>query len=373
MGESTGRRSSVKIEIQRTTRIRPCYPPTMYGGYGSYNSPPAELSNNPFLEHSSNPLTRYPDVSGSISPTNSQFTSWIGQPTGVPQQQGYNTYGPQPAQQQYTASWGGSPTYQTQGLGYPNPQQQQPQQQQGGSGVRFQPSSSFGQQLSSAVDAGGYIQGGVGYQQQQPQPQQQFTGYGVSNGYNNTGMPGQIQIPQTPYQQTGVTGPGYLSEFDPYGPIGQGGWDGQPQQPQSQQLQQQQPYGYQGGGEGLSNGGMPNSQSDLHPREVIRKYKAELELWDNYSWKQVMNSLEALKKAWERRMHELDMRVKQLSTNWGVAAQHELAQYKNVGFLFMCSFRGIFFDPSPTITGIERCGNEFLYVDPIILFLNPTS
>ena len=306
----------------------------MYNGYVSYNSPPAELSNNPFIEHSSNPLTRYPDVSGSISPTNSQFTSWTGQPTGVPQQQGYNTYGPQPAQQQYTAGWGGSPTYQTQGLAYANPQQQ-PQQQ--GSGYRFQPSSSFGQQLSSAVD-GGYIQSGVGYQQQQPQ--QQFTGYGTSNGYNTTGVPGQIQIPQTPYQQTGVTGPGYLSEFDPYGPIGQGNWDGQQQQPQPQQ-QQQQSYGYQQGNrEGLGNGGTPNSQPDLHPREVIRKYKAELEMWDTYSWKQVMNSLESLKKAWERRMQELDMRTKQLSSNWGVAAQHELAQYKSVGFPIHVSLRG---------------------------------
>ena len=311
----------------------------MYNGCVPYNSPPAELSNNPFLEHSSNPLTRYPDVSGSVSPTNSQFTPWIGQPTGVPQQQGYNTYGPQPAQQQYTAGWGGSPTYQTQGLAYANPQQQ-PQQQ--GSGYRFQPSSSFGQQLSSAVD-GGYIQGGAGYQQQQPQPQQQFTGYGTSNGYNTAGVPGQIQIPQTPYQQTGVTGPGYLSEFDPYGSIGQGNWDRQQQQPHSQQ---QQSYGYQQGGEGLTNGGMQGSQPDLHPREVIRKYKAELEVWDTYSWKQVMNSLDSLKKAWERRMHELDMRTKQLSTNWGVAAQHELAQYKNVGFLFVSfSVRGWTFNP----------------------------
>ena len=335
----------------------------MYNGYVPYNSPPAELSNNPFLEHSSNPLTRYPDVSGSVSPTNSQFTSWIGQPTGVPQQQGYNTYGPQPAHQQYTAGWGGSPTYQTQGLAYANPQQQQQlQPQQQGSGYRFQPSSSFGQQLSSAVD-GGYIQGGAGYQQQQPQPQQQFNGYGgTSNGYNTTGVPGQIQIPQTPYQQTGVTGPGYLSEFDPYGPTVQGNWDGQQPQPQ-----QQQPYGYQQGGGGSVNGGTPNSQPDLHPREVIQKYKAELEVWDSYSWKQVMNSLESLKRAWEKRMYELDMRTKQLSTNWGVAGQHELAQYKNVGFLYI--FLGCLFNPpSVHVTGIERRGNEFLWVDPIILF-----
>ena len=317
------------------------YRPTMYSSYGSYNSPPAELSNNPFLEHSSNPLTRYPDIGDVTPPTNSQFTSWIGQPNGVPQQQGYNTYSPQPAQQQYTAGWGGSPTYQTQGLGYPSPQQT-------GSGVRFQPSSSFGQQLSSAVDSGGYIQGGMGYQQQ---PQQQFTpGYGTSNGYNPTGgMPGQIQIPPTPYQQTGVTNPGYLSEFDPYSTIGQGSWDGQ-------QQSQQQSYGHQGGG--LTNGGALNSQPDLHPREVIQKYKTELEAWDTYSWKQLMNSLETLKRTWEKRMYELDARTKQLSTNWSVAAQHELAQYKNV-----CSPSDSLFPLSngpSLIPGIERRGNKFL-------------
>lgn len=294
----------------------------MYGSYGSYNSPPAELSNNPFLEHSSNPLTRYPDIGDSTSSTDSQFTSWIGQPTGVPQQQGYNTYGPQPTQQQHTASWGGSPTYQTQGLGYSNPQQQQT-----GNGTRFRPSSSFGQHLSSALDTGGLVQGGMGYQQQ---PQQQFTGYGTSNGYNTTGMPGQIQIPPTPYQQTGITSPEYLSEFDPYATNGLGSWDGQ-QQPQHQS------HGYQGSG-GLTNGGALNSQPDLHPREVTQKYKAELELWDPYSWKQLMNSLDALKRAWEMKMRELDARTKQLSTNWSVAAQHELAQYKSVSFTLQATF-----------------------------------
>jgi hypothetical protein len=254
----------------------------MYGSYGSYNSPPAELSNNPFLEHSSNPLTRYPEIGSSTSPANSQFTSWIGQPNGVPQQQGYNTYGPQPTQQQYNAGWGGSPTYQTQG--YVSPPQQT------NSGMRFQPSSSFGQQLSSAMETGGFIQGGAGYQQQpQQQQQQQFaTGYGTPNGYNtNGGMPGQIQIPPTPYQQTGITGPGYLPEFDPYATIGQRSWDGQ-QQPQ----QQQQSYGNHD--RGPSNGGALNSQPDPHPREVIRKYKTELEAWDTYAWRQLMNSLEFL-------------------------------------------------------------------------------
>lgn len=279
--------------------------------YGSYNSPPPELSNNPFLEHTSNPLTRYPDVGGFISSTDPQLTSWAGQSNGTPQQ-GYITYNPQAGQQQYTTGWGGSPDYQTQGSGFAYPQQ-------AGGGTRFQPSSSFGQHLSSAMDAGGFVQGGLGYQQQ---PQQQFTpGYGTPNGYNATGgIPGQIQIPPPPYQQ--ATNLGYPSEFDPYSSIGQGSWDGQqqPQQPQQQQ------------GGGLTNGGALNSQSDPHPREFIQKYKAELEVWDAYSWKQLMNSLDSLKRAWERRMHELDLRVKQLSTNWNAGAQHELAQYKNVSF-----------------------------------------
>ena len=293
------------------------YRSTMYSSYGSYNSPPPELSNNPFIDHSSNPLARYPDIGGLTSPSNSQFTSWAGQSNGVPQQQqGYNTYNPQPGQQQYTTGWGGPPTYQTQGSGIVYPQQTSGRPQ-------FQPSSSFGQQLSSAMGTGGFTQGGPGYQQQ---PQQQLApGYGVQNGYNTTGgVPGQIQIPATPYQQTGVTSPGYLSEFDPYSGIGQGILDRQ-QQPQQPQQQQH--------GGGLTNGGALNAETDPHPRECIQKFKQELELWDTYSWKQLMNSLESLQKAWETRKWELGARTKQLSPNWGVGAQQELAQCQSVRFL----------------------------------------
>ena len=290
---------------------------TMSSSYGSYNSLPPELSNNPFIDHPSNGLARFPDIS---SPTDPRFTNWNYSPNVAPQQQAYNTYNPpQLAQQQYTSNWGGSPTYQTQGQGIVYPQQTS-------GGARFQPSSSFGQQLSSALDVGGYIQGGQGYQQQ---PQQQLTqAYGIPNGYN-TGAPGQIQIPVTPYQQAGVTNPGYLSEFDPYSAIGQGALD---TQRRSQQPQQQQ------GGGGLTNGGGSlNPQTDLHPREFIRKHKEELEIWDTYSWKQLLNSLESLKAAWDRRVEELNAAVRQLSTNWGGAAQQELAQYKSVRFL-VCLF-----------------------------------
>ena len=293
----------------------------MYSSYGSYNSPPPELSNNPFIEHSSNPLTRYPEVGGIVSPTQSQFTPGIGPPYGVSQQQGYDVYGLQPAQQQYATGWGGSPGYQSQGQGVAYPQQS-------GSAVRFQPSSSFGQQLSSVIDTGGF-QNGLGYQQQ---PQQQFAPtYGTPNGYNATGgVFGQSQAQPTQYQQT-VNTPGYLAEFDPYAAIGQGSWEGQQQQQQQQQQQ----------GRGLTPGGTSNPQTDLHPRDFIRKYKSDLEIWDVYSWKQLMNSLDSLKTAWEKRMHELDGRKRQLSTSWGGAAQQELSLIQNVRFfisLFLLAF-----------------------------------
>jgi len=40
-----------------------------------------------------------------------------------------------------------------------------------------------------------------------------------------------------------------------------------------------------------------------------------------------------------------------------------------VSYVSLFLFGDGFFTPSPYVTGIERCGNEFLWVDPIILFL----
>jgi len=119
---------------------------------------------------------------------------------------------------------------------------------------------------------------------------------------------------QQPQQQMG--GPTYLAEFDPYASIGQG-WDGssgQTRQQQQRQPQQQQTYG------------QPTTNENLHPREFIRKYKVELESWDTVTWKQMQNTFESLKAAWEKRMHEIEARLKQVSTNWGMAAQQEMQQ-----------------------------------------------
>jgi len=208
-------------------------------------------------------------------------------------------------------------------------QQQQPQQQYAawnqqpqspGSQPQFQPSSSFGQQLSShlnAVASSGYMSpgamGGPGYQQQQ-----QFTGY-PQQSYNQTGY--QQQQQPSGYQNYGGVDsqqlqPQYLPEFDPYASIAQG-WNGT-------NPNQQPP----------SNIGSVTSttpQSDrLHPREFTRKYKAELEAWDSYTWKQMQNTFDALKGAWERRMRDLEGRTRQISTSWGYNAQQEMAQYQQL-------------------------------------------
>jgi hypothetical protein len=259
----------------------------MYGGYGS---PPPELSNNPFLDSSA--LNRFPDVSQSPPITN-QYTSWQQQPM-------MGSYNPQVPQQQYQS-------YNQQSYNQ-GPPPQSPVRQQ------FQPSSSFGQQLSSHLNGMPQQSQFTGYPQQQQIPQAQYNQTGFQpqpTGYMGQNYGGGMQ--QQPQQQIG--GGSYLSEFDPYASIGQG-WDGTSNQNRQQQQPQQQSYA--------------QPTEHLHPREFIRKYKAELEAWDTYSWKQMQNAFEALKDAWEKRMHEIEARLKQVSTNWGMAAQQETQQGQHV-------------------------------------------
>lgn len=121
-----------------------------------------------------------------------------------------------------------------------------------------------------------------------------------------------MQQQQQPPQPAMAT---YLSEFDPYAPINQG-WNGSAQSPHQIRQNLQSP----------SSGTQPPPSEHLHPREFIRKYKSDLEAWDVYTWKQMQNAFDALKDAWEKRMHELEGRIRQFSTNWGMAPQQELAQ-----------------------------------------------
>ncbi|KAG9315341.1 hypothetical protein JVU11DRAFT_4484 [Chiua virens] len=94
-----------------------------------------------------------------------------------------------------------------------------------------------------------------------------------------------------PQQQppTNIT-PDYLTEFDPY----------------AQQSHGQQPQLPAQGTSG--NTGPPNT---THPRDLIRVHKSGLEMWDVYSWKQLLGGCEALKEAWAARKQQAESVVRQ--------------------------------------------------------------
>jgi len=195
-------------------------------------------------------------------------------------------------------------------------------------GQQFQPSSGFGQQLVAQVNATGYgqVPGQVqpqspgypaqyqnsyqtGYTGQQQQPQLQYnTGYPAQQQQYNTGLQssygGQQQMqPQPPAYQD-------VAQFDPYSPIAQGWGENQNQsQPSSS-----------------SN----SSNGHLHPREYIRTHKAELEVWDQYAWKQVLNAFDALKDAWAVRKKDVEGRIVQVQRDYGYTGQQEVARLQGV-------------------------------------------
>ncbi|KAI0091174.1 hypothetical protein BDY19DRAFT_934252 [Irpex rosettiformis] len=264
-----------------------------FSPYGSQSGPPPELSNNPFIDHPANALSRYPDINNVNQPTGSeqQFTSWlspsspgVSSPTG-----GYGS--PAPAQtpqyQQQQTGWqgagGGYPQQSAQGSGYGGGL---------GGGQPFQPTSSFGQQLNGQLN---------GYQQPQ-QSQQQYPGYSQQSQQYGSGY-GYNQQPQQyggiPQQQS--FNQQYLSEFDPL--QGRGQYGGQQTQP-----------GALPSGSSISGGAGPGGSQyrDPHPREFVQKNKAELEAWDNYAWKQVINSFDTLRNAWTARKGEIEARARSL-------------------------------------------------------------
>jgi len=268
----------------------------MYSPRRSYGSPPPELSNNPFIDHPANALARYPDISGGSGITNGSNAypssplpsgsnpGYGGSYLGAGQPTGYGGGYQQPQQ----TGWAGTPG------GYQQ-QPQQPQQPQGygsgfastpmqsqSTGAPFQPSSTFGQQLASQMT--GY----PGQQQQQQQPQQ----YGASpyaTGYQTGYPPSQPQPTQQPY----------LAEFDPYSR-------------QAQQQTQQMSKQPSNASVGSSGGASQNGYRPPHPREYIHQHKAELESWDPYAWKQIINSFEGLKDAWGVRKQEIEARGRSL-------------------------------------------------------------
>src|ERR1700722_2712372 len=222
---------------------------------------PPEFTNNPFVDDPSNPRTRFPDLSTppSAALPSGQYVSWMQTPAAGP------GYQPQPQHSmlyQYNQQpYGAVPNMGGQ-HGYFNPSQLPTQSQ-------FQPSSSFGQQLTHQING---------------------SGYGYLHG-QNAAPAGPGDNFRTPQQQV-------ISQFDPYGAIGQG-WDGRNQ---SQSLQPNP----------SNPSSTTSSTSNPHPRDYIRTHKAELEIWDTYSWKQLFSTFESLKGAWETRKNELEGRVAQL-------------------------------------------------------------
>jgi len=211
---------------------------------------------------------------------------------------------------------------------YPQSQMQQPMQTGFGGGAmgsgffspgpqsypssppagHFQPSSAFGQQLAANISGSSY-----GYLNGQPQQQQQNT-----NAYN-------------PAQQQLQNNPGYVAQLDPYSSLAQL-VDGNANPPRSSSAANNASYGNPNTGmaQSLSTGSTLSSTSssfsssssgssyglgpsgDSHPKDYIRTHKAELEAWDTYTWKQLLSSFEAMRKAWEGRKAELTNKAKQV-------------------------------------------------------------
>ncbi|KAJ4477228.1 hypothetical protein J3R30DRAFT_3657726 [Lentinula aciculospora] len=232
--------------------------------YNGYSSPP--ITNNPFISDPTNAQSRYPDLSGSSpspDPNGSQFTSWI-QPRGSQQQ-----YQQQHYQQQMPPHLSGvvyQPTGTVGDSGFISPQ--------------FQPSSGFGQQMLG-----------------------QMTGssYGYLQGQNSS----EFQTSYSPVQQQ-LQSPGYnnVAQFDPYSSIGG------PSSAQQQSSSFQSPVSPISPTTPVTTS--RSATGAVHPREYIKTHKAEIESWDTYAWKQLLNTFDDLKGAWASRKNEVDGRAQQL-------------------------------------------------------------
>lgn len=280
----------------------------MYGSYGATNPP---LTNNPFIENSSHPSNRYPDLS--IQPqwtdptlltgTQQQYQPDIYQQyPPVLQQQIPTGYSQQPPPQFQVPQQLGQPQIQV-SQNYP-PYQQSQLQPAPPPTTSFQPTSAFGQSLQSSIS------GGYGYPQSGPHqpPSQQASAY-------------------NPAQQQLLNNPNYVSQLDPYAPPISQGWAADTTAtPQSQSLgPANNNFGYgnqinSGPGVGFSPSGDP------HPRDYIRSHRQEIEAWDPYTWKQLLNSCEALKRSWESKRNELKNKLAGLQSQLRYAGYYDRSQ-----------------------------------------------
>ncbi|KAH6913084.1 hypothetical protein BKA70DRAFT_1558498 [Coprinopsis sp. MPI-PUGE-AT-0042] len=267
--------------------------------------------NNPFFNANdpSHASSRYPDISGgSPSHQQQQQGQWSNPGTSYQQQQtGYGQQFQQQPQLQYGQQGYG-------GGGYLSPTGSTMQSPYNGGSQFYQPNNSYGQQ-SGPVMSG--------------------TSYSYLSG-QLTGMPQQMQQQQQqlgPAQQQIANNPGYVAQFDPYGPLGS--WDGgsgQNQQQQQYQQAQQQQQGYQNQNgydtsqylippTGPTPGVSPNG--DPHPKEFVRTHKAMLDKWDAFTWKQLLNTFEALKNAWGSRKTACSSQLEGLKAQLNFAGYYQ--------------------------------------------------
>ena len=179
-------------------------------------------------------------------------------------------------------SYLGQQTYPTQPFGGQYPQQQQPylsQQQQNPyvtaqpTGVAFQASSTFGQQLESHYGPG---------------PLQAA----------NTGIGARAQTSNTLYQN--------VADLDPYASLAQLPW-AQPTSHTHQPKTSASPTSSSFGG---------TSFHEDHPQSFVRAHKQELEKWDSQSWKQFLNSVTKLKDAWVLRKNVVIKATEMYNKHW---------------------------------------------------------
>lgn len=267
----------------------------MYAGYGS-TSPP--LTNNPFLPQTGQQFSsRYPDISSDPDTSNNNaLGTWAhGSMTGVgggfPQQEQSMVYQQMPMQNGY----GGSSQ-----MGF------------GSGGMAGGYASSTGQNFSMSTPPRTHsYDNNFG---------QQFTAPHVS-GSSYSYLTGQQVQPNSSYNPAQQQWQNTIAQFDPYSAVSQG-WDGvSSTNHTSKNLNSE--TGSLTTGSTLSNLSSTTStfsgnafgvgpKGDSHPKDYIRTHKAEIEAWDNYAWKQLLNTFEAMKNAWGARKDELMARAKEV-------------------------------------------------------------
>jgi hypothetical protein len=287
----------------------------------------AELSNNPFIDHTSSALSRFPNINTASSSPAPPSAPQYSTPSSWPQQQ-------QQQQQLSPGYIGASPTGYTQQQQYfqqpqqwPQQQQQQPQPQHQQQQQHYQPP-----QMQAPYPPTNFQSPGGTFGQQQ----QQFAGQinPLATGYPQSQLQGQYA--DYPTQQTAAASYGYQQQQQQ--PQQQTGYAGYPSQ--QQLLAQFDPYvnlghlSSPGPGPGSGLAASPASSSSMitngavgspppgvqHPRMFIQTHRVELEAWDPATWKQVQNVFESLKTAWESRKRAAETQVRALGGTVGASS-----------------------------------------------------